>query len=48
MEVESRKVLRKEGGKAKDVRKSIDNVRLQEEVSMMNDRMIREIGRMDR
>ncbi|XP_071499914.1 serine/threonine-protein kinase 36-like [Diadema antillarum] len=31
VEVESRRVLKKEGGKVKDVRKSIDNVRLQEE-----------------
>ncbi|XP_030847777.1 serine/threonine-protein kinase 36 [Strongylocentrotus purpuratus] len=31
VEVESRRVLKKEGGKAKDMRKSIDNVRLQEE-----------------
>ncbi|XP_041457057.1 serine/threonine-protein kinase 36-like [Lytechinus variegatus] len=31
VEVESRRVLKKDGGKAKDMRKSIDNVRLQEE-----------------
>lgn len=31
VEVESRRVLKKEGGRVKDVRKSIDNVRLQEE-----------------